>query len=223
VIKSDALTWVIEKGHPHYELSNTWPRGTSSRDNTLCDTKLFDNEGYHIDWHGNHCGAMSPILAGDHREPTDVLLSTQVVNSSYLDCNTDWPLWEIKRRLEAGAKNFPKAQFEKQSPVERIWFGFEYHCKRPFQVITNGVELYPKCLETFDGEAGEKACSTESQKQMMLCFREELPSGECSNEFSEAAIGLEGSLLDTDDSFRRAAFEVLYASNSRCGFTAADS
>jgi hypothetical protein len=225
-IKSVALAWIVDNGHPNYDLGATWPRGTSSRANTLCDTNLFDNDGYHIDWHGNHCGSMSITLSGDHREEKDVLLSTQPLNVSYVDCNTDWPLWEIRRRLEAGAKEFPKAQFEKKSPVERIWFGFEYHCKRPFQVEHNGSQLFPKCLETFDKKGGKKACSIESQKQMMLCFREELleTDNECKVHFDELAIGVDGSKLDSDDGKIQDAFQLLYSNlTSECGFLKAGS
>jgi len=57
----------------------------------------------------------------------------------------------------------------------------------------------------------------------MLCFRAELTGGECADDFSEAAIGADGSFLDKSDAKRRAAFELLYDSQERCGFAAADS
>jgi len=190
-MRENALKFLVDNGHPHYDKEATWGRADNERIGTLCDTLEFDNQGYHIDWHGNYCGSLSQEDVKIGRNPEDVLLANSElpVNDSYLQCNTHYPLVRIRDLLARGAKRFPKAQFEKVSPIERIWFGFEYQCKKGWRY----KNLWKQCGKVFKKNSAE-SCARNTQKQMMLCFREH--STECKSSFDEDTIGKNGENLD---------------------------
>ena len=195
-----ALKLLVEKGHPHYGLASTWARGDTSRIGTLCDTLQFDKQGYHIDWHGNYCGKPEEADIALGRHPEDILKRKGRENINYLQCNTHYPLVRIRQLLENGARKFPKAQFEKVSPVERVWFGFEYQCKGGWKTETaSKVDLYGICNgKVFNKNGGEK-CARNSQKEMMMCFGKHL-TGECKSNFIPKILGVDGVNLDLDES-----------------------
>jgi len=218
-MRENALKFLVDNGHPHYDKEATWGRADHERIGTLCDTLEFDNQGYHIDWHGNYCGGLARGDVKIGRNEEDVLFANSElpVNDSYLQCNTHYPLVRIRDLLARGAKRFPKAQFEKVSPVERIWFGFEYQCKKGWrskETGDSGTELWDECGKVFKKNSAE-SCARNTQKQMMLCFKKENPTG-CTailGEIDEDGKNLDKEADGTESAVWKTATDGLYNPN----------